>query len=71
MRTARSTFLIEIDTSDAAGTAAVRGHAEHVLTGRTLDFRSWETLRAFLEDVAAPPARPATSERLQPHQETK
>lgn len=55
MRTARSAFLLEIDTTDAAGPDGVRGHVEHVLTGRALDFRSWDSLRAFLEDAIAPP----------------
>lgn len=56
MRTARSAFLLEIDDTDATGSDPVCGRVEHVLTGRTLDFRSWDTLRAFLEEVTAPPS---------------
>lgn len=56
MRTARSAFLLEIDDSTTSGIDPVRGHVEHVLTGRALDFRSWESLRAFLEEAIAPPS---------------
>jgi len=62
MRTARSAFLLEIDDASATGADEVRGHVEHVLTGRALDFRSWANLRAFVEEVTEAPSdsqRPA------------
>ncbi len=71
MRTARSTFLIEIDSNRDRDSGTVQGQVEHVLTGRTLDFQTWESLRAFLEDTAAPAPRSATIDGPLPEQETK
>jgi hypothetical protein len=46
-------FVVQLGRDADPGAGTIAGRAEHIATGRSLRFRSWEELLAFVAACAA------------------
>ena len=59
---ANRAFLVQFRAPAPEGSPACDGRVEHVVSGETAHFHSWEALRAFMTDVLTSVPQPTDPE---------